>query len=222
MTRARGTSMRAVLRGELLLGVGLALALEGCRESRVVPAGDAAAGPDARADVTSARGRRGRGRRGRRVAVANTNANENRAARTTESPAEDPGGGDDEQAPEPRPRITERGPMLPEDLGAAPSMQMDLTQANEGPLGIEPSQVSRGLDPLMGRFQVCAAATDAQGRVSVRLRIRADGTPLAARVSLNGNAGAEFLPCVRRVVASARFARFNGPDAMVNWGFSID
>lgn len=112
--------------------------------------------------------------------------------------------------------------MLPEELGPAPSMQLDLSQSNEGPLGIEPAQVSRGMDPLMNRLQVCAAATDARGRVSVRMRIRPDGVPTAARVSLSGGADGEFIPCVRRVVASARFSRFNGPDAIVSWGFSID
>lgn len=199
------------------------LALGACKQERVVitPV-DAAVSSDAR--DAQARARRGRGRRRGRVVVAGAD----RGARTGNGPSpandilgDDPQGGDDEPAPE-RPRITERGPMLPEDVGSAPSMSMDLTQNNDGPLGIEPSQVSRGMDPLMGRLQVCAAATDAQGRTSVRLRIRNDGTPTAARVSLSGSASSEFVPCVRRVIASARFGRFNGPDALVSWSFSVD
>ncbi len=148
-------------------------------------------------------------------AVANTGA--------TEAPVDDTVV--DEEAP--RPRITETGPMLPEDLGPPPEVTYDMGAGGEGPMGLDEAQVSRGFDPLMGRLGNCAAATTDErgrgphGRVSVRMRIRNDGRPVAARVS-GGGGGADFVTCVRRVVASARFPRFRGPDVIVGWGFDVD
>jgi hypothetical protein len=81
------------------------------------------------------------------------------------------------------------------------------------------------MNPLLGRLERCAAATGddrgPRGRVSVRLRIRNDGAPLAARCT-GGGGPPEFLVCVRRVVASARFAPFRGPDVFASWGFDVD
>jgi hypothetical protein len=102
-----------------------------------------------------------------------------------------------------------------------------MSQASEGPIGISESQVTRRMNPLMDRLGRCAAATTddhgngPHGRVSVRLRIHNDGRPMAARVS-GGGGTSEFMICVRRVVASARFESFRGPDAMVTWGFDVD
>lgn len=130
------------------------------------------------------------------------------------------------EAPQ-RPRITETGPMLPEDLGPPPSQTMDMGQASEGPLGLAPEQISHGFNPLLPRFGACAEATSddqghgPHGRVTVRVRIRNDGHPIAARVS-GGGGPAEFMPCVRRVAAAARFDRFGGPDVMATWGFDVD
>lgn len=132
----------------------------------------------------------------------------------------------DEVAPL-RARITETGPVLPEDIGPAPAQTLDMTAGDQGPIGLSESAVRRALDPLLGRMANCAAATtDENGRgphghVSIRIRVRHDGQPIAARVS-GGGGPAEFITCVRRVVASARFAAFRGPDAIVNWGFDID
>jgi hypothetical protein len=144
---------------------------------------------------------------------------------------DDPGGGGDDNndpAPAPRPRITETGPMLPEDLGSRPQMNLDMThESAQGPMGLEPGQISSGLSPLMSRFQNCAAATSdgaghgPHGHVSVRMRIRGDGHPTAARVS-GGSGPAEFTTCVRRVVAAARFDHFQGPDIFATWGFDVD
>ena len=117
--------------------------------------------------------------------------------------------------------------MLPENLGPPPEVSYDMGAGGEGPLGITESQVSQGLDPLLPRFGNCAAATtDDQGhgphgRVRVRLRIRNDGRPTAATVSSAGGSP-EFVTCARRVVASARFESFRGPDAIVGWGFDVD
>ena len=135
----------------------------------------------------------------------------------------------EESAPRERPRMTEAGPMLPEDVGRAGNIAYDMTTAGapSGPMGLEPSQISRGLDPLLGRMSNCAAATAdsaghrAHGRVTVRLRIHPSGAPAAARVS-GGGGSAEFVTCVRRVVASARFASFGGPDSFATWGFDVD
>src|SRR5439155_23923452 len=120
----------------------------------------------------------------------------------------------DSPAPRQRPRITETGPMLSEDLGRPSDATLDLTRGGSGPMGLEPVQISRGMDPLLGRLSVCAdATTDEQGRgphgrVTVRLRIRPNGTPVAARVG-GGGGGSDFVACVRRVVASARFPSFS-------------
>ncbi len=124
--------------------------------------------------------------------------------------------------------MTETGPVLSEDLGPPPSQDFDMTRAAaSGRMGLEPAQISRGLDPLLPRLANCAAATvddnghGAHGRVTVRLRIRPEGRPSAARVS-GGGGSSEFVLCVRRVVASARFASFEGPDVMATWGFDVD
>jgi hypothetical protein len=157
-----------------------------------------------------------------RVAVANNNP----GARNAQAPTEplDDEVGDPEPA---RPRITETGPMLTDNLGPAPEVNYDMGAGSEGPMGLSPEQVTRGMNPLMGRLGNCAAATTddrgngPHGRVSVRLRIHNDGRPIAARVS-GGGGPPEFIPCVRRVVASARFDTFHGPDVMVGWGFDVD
>ncbi len=134
---------------------------------------------------------------------------------------------DDEGPAPPRPRMTETGPTLPEDLGPPPSMELDLTQNGGAPMGLEPAQVRRAMEPLIPRLTSCAAATTDEsghgprGRVAVRLRVHGDGRPMAARVSGGGGTG-EFVLCVRRVVASARFERFAGPDVFVTWGFDVD
>jgi hypothetical protein len=135
--------------------------------------------------------------------------------------SDDPGEDDDDNAPAARPRITETGPMLPENVGSPGNQTLDMRGGDpSGPMGLDPSQISEGLRPLMTRFTNCAAATGARGHVSVRLRIQNSGAPVAARVS--GPGGGEFITCVRRVVASARFDRFNGPDAFASWGFDVD
>lgn len=134
---------------------------------------------------------------------------------------------DEDEAPAPRPRMTETGPTLPEDLGPPPSQELDLTQNATGPMGLEPSQVRRSMDPLLPRLSNCAAATTDEsgrgprGRVGVRIRVHGDGRPTAARVS-GGGGTPEFVLCVRRVVASARFDHFGGPDVFVTWGFDVD
>ena len=120
--------------------------------------------------------------------------------------------------------------MLPEDLGPPPAVAYDLgagSAATHGPAGLEPAQISHGMDPLLPRCGACAeATTDDQGhgphgRVTVRLRIRGDGRPIAARVS-GGGGPPEFITCVRRVVASARFDHFGGPDVFATWGFDVN
>jgi hypothetical protein len=147
-------------------------------------------------------------------------------------PGDDPVGPDPDEdttppAPRPRPRITETGPMLPEDLGRPPGATLDLTRNVRGPLGLDPAQVTHGMNPLLGRLGACAeATTDDQGhgprgRVTVRLRVRPSGVPAAARVMGSGGRP-EFIACVRRVVASARFPAFEGPDVFATWGFEID
>ena len=124
--------------------------------------------------------------------------------------------------------MTETGPVLPEDLGPPPSVELDLTQgAQAGPMGLEPAQIRRAMDPLLPRMAACAEATTDEsghgprGRVGVRLRVHGDGRPTAARVS-GGGGTAEFVTCVRRVVASARFDHFGGPDVFATWGFDVD
>lgn len=110
--------------------------------------------------------------------------------------------------------------MLPEDVGRAAAVNYDLRGGEpSGSLGLDPPQVAAGLRPLMTRFTLCAAATGAHGHVGVRLRIAGNATPAAAHVSSPGPA--EFTMCVRRVVASARFDHFNGPDTFASWGFDV-
>jgi len=135
---------------------------------------------------------------------------------------------EDEGPAPPRPRVTETGPVLPEDLGPPPSQELDMTQGGAGgPMGLEPSQIRRAMDPLLPRMSACAEATTDEsgrgprGRVGVRLRVHGDGRPVAARVS-GGGGTAEFVMCVRRVVASARFDHFAGPDVFATWGFDVD
>ncbi|MBL8600995.1 MAG: hypothetical protein JNK72_03630 [Myxococcales bacterium] len=147
---------------------------------------------------------------------------------SAEGPSETADEGEEEEAPRPRPRVTETGPMLPENLGPPPAQTLDFGAANgDGPQGLEPAQVRRAMEPLLGRCGACVEATRSddgrspRGRVSVRLRVRNDGRPLAAQVS-GGGGTAEFVTCVRRVVASARFDRFSGPDVFVTWGFDVD
>ena len=117
--------------------------------------------------------------------------------------------------------MTETGPMLPDDVGHAGAVNFDMTNgsAGSGPIGLDPAQISEGLRPLMPRFTNCAAATSGHGHVGVRLRIRNTGSAIAAHVT--GSPG-EFITCVRRVIASAHFDHFNGPDAFANWGFDVD
>lgn len=182
-----------------------------------------AAAPDAGRSARRRRRRRGPSQAG--AHASNTAAGAQGSNGVNNAPAEV----DDEVDEPPRPRtMPETGPTLTEDLGPPPSASFDMTQSQgEGPIGMDPHAVSRGLDPLLPRFSACAAfATDDQGRgphgrVTVRLRIRNDGQPLAARVS-GGGGSSDFVLCVRRVVASARFSRFNGPDAMASWGFDVD
>jgi hypothetical protein len=127
----------------------------------------------------------------------------------------------------PRPRITESGPMLPEDLGPPPQQSMDFTSGGAGPVGLSERDVSRALEPLLTRLGSCAAATTdddgrgPHGRVSIRMRVRNDGRPLAARVT-GGGGPRDFVHCVRRVVASARFPAFRGADEIIGWGFDVD
>jgi|GEM_PF-1324378 len=196
------------------------------------PFGDApdAAIRDAAADVRrDAPGRvtRRRRRRGPRVAPANGRTAPAQPQAGSQAP---PGESSEEvvdEAPAPRPRITETGPMLPENLGPPPEVSYDMAAGSAGPMGLNESQVSRGLDPLLPRLGNCAAATTddngrgPHGRVRVRLRIRSDGRPTAAQVS-GGGGPPEFTPCVRRVITSARFDGFRGPDVIVGWGFDVD
>lgn len=193
----------------------LSSALAGC-PSREQPA-DVPAAIDAptRPDVIA----RGRRRRRSRVRAAQ------HAAR---GPSEPTALTEDESVGAPRPRTNpESGPTLPEDLGPPPATSFDMTQGASGPMGLEPAQISRAMNPLMARFGACAEfatrddGSGPRGRVSVRLRIRNDGRPIAARVS-GGGGGPEFVLCVRRVVAAARFDRFEGPDVFANWGFDVD
>lgn len=117
--------------------------------------------------------------------------------------------------------------MLPEELGPPPEVSYDMNTAGEGPLGPTEAQVRRAFEPLLPRLGNCAAATtDDQGhgphgRVRVRMRVRNDGRPVAAQVS-GGGGPAAFVTCVRRVLASARFEPFRGPDAIVGWAFDVD
>lgn len=203
----------------VLAAVALTAGCPGCPDTPP----PAAPARDAAADVPRDAPARG-ARRRRRSRVRVASADPQRNARAAAEPASDDNAAEE---PGPRPRITETGPMLPEDLGPPPEVSYDMGAGGEGPMGLTPSQVSRGLDPLMGRLGTCAAATtDDQGRgphgrVGVRLRIRSDGRPAAARVS-GGGGPPEFVTCVRRVVASARFESFRGPDVIVSWGFDVE
>lgn len=188
--------------------------------------------PDAGVDVPSADhpetgGRRRRRRARVRLRRPRPGVATPPGALAQANPAVEPEEDDVEPAPQ-RPRMTETGPMLPEDLGPPPERTLDLGAAGSGlPEGLEPRQVSRGLDPLLPRLSTCAGATTddnghgPHGHVTVRLRVRNDGRPVAARVS-GGGGPPLFTVCVRRVVASARFDRFGGVDVFVTWGFDID
>jgi hypothetical protein len=113
----------------------------------------------------------------RTTARNNAAGQPNAAGENVLSPAEM----DDTTEAPPRPRVTETGPMLPENLGPPPSMTLDMGSESQGPMGLEPAQISRGMDPLLPRFGACAeATTDDQGhgphgRVTIRLRIRNHG-----------------------------------------------
>jgi hypothetical protein len=188
-------------------------------------------GPDA---GVLARGRRVR--RGRRRAVpvgtdpgafASAHAPGDRSGDDLGIP-DDLSNGSEEPAPRVRARMTETGPMLPENVGSPGNVSYDMTNGGgSGPTGLDDGQVARGLNPLLGRLSNCADATSddqghgPHGRVSIRLRIHSNGSPVAARVS-GGNGSAEFITCVRRVIASAHFASFNGPDVFASWGFDVD
>lgn len=197
------------------------------------PAHDAATADRPRDATAVATRRRRRNRNGRVVAQNTPNANGHApVGGPAGSEALDPvdgidDGPDESAAPRVRPRITETGPMLPEDLGPPPDVHYDLGAGQNGPMGLEPAQISRGMNPLMGRLSVCADATTddnghgPHGHVTVRLRIHNDGHPMAARVS-GGGGPPEFITCARRVVASARFDHFSGPDVMATWGFDVD
>ncbi|MFO0626586.1 MAG: hypothetical protein U0325_13310 [Polyangiales bacterium] len=202
------------------VALGLCLTLWGCPSS---PPPDAGAARDviAASDAPVRRNRRLRRRAARNRARA-----ENGAAAPTTEPAGEVYDDDPPEAPQVR-RNPESGPTLPEDLGPPPATTFDMTQAQNGPMGLEPRQVSRALDPLLPRFSACAAyatrddGSGPRGRVNLRMRVRPDGSPAAARVS-GGNGGPEFVLCVRRVAAAARFASFGGPDVFVTWGFDVD
>jgi hypothetical protein len=178
-------------------------------------------------DAGVARGRRRR-RRTRIVAQNSPTATDpSNSARASGSTATSTGPQEFDEPDPPRPRITETGPMLPENIGPAPEQTLDMTGGSEGPIGLSENAVSRALNPLLGRMGNCAAATTdddgrgPHGRVSIRIRVRNDGQPIAARVS-GGGGPPEFITCVRRVVASARFSAFRGSDSIVGWGFDVD
>lgn len=227
------------------LGAALAACLQaGCSHHPVAAPADS--GLATRADAASRpAGRRRRSRRGSRNAVASAHGttgsgggvgNAASDPGSSDRGAADPGaatsndlalagndeGEDDDPTPAPRPRMTETGPMLPDDVGRQGAVNYDMRNGTEtsGPMGLDPSQISEGLRPLMSRFTNCAAATGAHGHVGVRLRIQNSGAPAAAHVT--GAGPAEFVTCVRRVIASARFDRFNGPDAFATWGFDVN
>jgi hypothetical protein len=197
-----------------------------CSQSKPLP--DAAVSAPPVIDSGVARDRRRRRRRTRIVAQNSPSAtNPSNSARSSGSTATSTGPQELDEPDPPRPRITETGPMLPENIGPAPEQTLDMTRGNEGPIGLSENAVSRALNPLLGRMGNCAAATTdddgrgPHGRVSIRIRVRNDGQPIAARVS-GGGGPPEFVTCVRRVVASARFGAFRGPDSIVSWGFDVD
>lgn len=213
----RTSAPRSILRYAFVGALGLVL---GC-PSPPPPVRPADAGVDVPRD---ARGRQGRRRRRARVRVAS------RTPQGTTAPPVGPQGpieDDPPEAPRVRGPIPERGPVLTDNLGPPPEAHFDMAAGQEGPMGLSPEQVRQGLEPLMPRFVACVEwGTDDEGhgprgRVPVRLRIHNDGRPVAARVSGAGGS-AEFVTCVRRVVAAARFDRFAGPDVMATWGFDVD
>lgn len=213
------TSKSSSLWSTCLLGLAFVLAA-GCPAS---PPAVIDAGPATRATTADA-GPRPRARRGRRRRPRTQTGGPQIAA---SAPGEAPFAEDEEGPAPPRPRMVETGPVLTEDLGPPPSMELDMTQGTQGPMGLETGQIRRAMDPLLPRMAACAEATaDAnghgpRGRVNVRMRVHGDGRPVAARVSGGGGTG-EFVICVRRVVASARFDRFAGPDVFATWGFDVD
>lgn len=197
--------------------IALSQGLAACPSREPAPDVPAAVDAPSRTDVPA----RARRRRRSRVRIAQSGA---RTPTAAQSPVES----DEEVAGPARPRTNpESGPTLPEDLGPPPAATFDMTQGGGGAMGLEPAQITRGMNPLMPRFGACAEfatgddGSGPRGRVSVRMRIRNDGRPTAARVS-GGNGGSDFTLCVRRVVAAARFERFEGPDIFATWGFDVD
>ncbi|MBL8681200.1 MAG: hypothetical protein JNK05_18630 [Myxococcales bacterium] len=238
--RTRSTAREArVLCGQLALTLALSLPFDlGCTSKpRSADAGATIA--QAPADAGMTRGRRRRRRTRVRTAstqspqIAQNTADPTGRTRTptpqpTPTQATSAGLLEDDEPDPPRPRITETGPMLTENLGPPPSQTMDLTTTGgDGPMGLDESAVSRALNPLLGRLGNCAAATTdddgrgPHGRVSIRVRVANSGRPIAARVS-GGGGPAEFTTCVRRVIASARFSSFRGPEQIIGWGFDVD
>lgn len=183
------------------------------------------------AAVTARRGRRRRRTRvrsGNSGSLAQNSANSGNDPVNSGSSANSTGPQEIDEPDPPRPRITETGPMLPENLGPAPEQTLDMTgSGGEGPIGLSENDVNRALNPLLSRMGNCAAATTdddgrgPHGRVAIRVRVSNNGRPTAARVS-GGGGPAEFTTCVRRVVASARFTAFRGSDVIVGWGFDVD
>ncbi len=160
--------------------------------------------------------------------AANTDYSQTNGSNNSGSTATSVGPAELDEPDPPRPRITETGPMLPDNLGPPPQQTLDMTgSGGEGQIGLEERDVNRALNPLLSRMGNCAAATTdddgrgPHGRVAIRVRVRNDGRPTAARVT-GGGGPAEFTTCVRRVVASARFTAFRGSDVIVGWGFDVD
>lgn len=200
--------------------LGLSLAIAGCPST---PPTDAGAPRDLGAVDAGGRVNRRRARRRARQRVRTAQAQQDPT-----TPTADPQELVDEPAEPSRPRVNpESGPTLPEEMGPPPSTTFDMSQNSNGPMGLEPSQVSRALNPLLPRFAACAEfatrddGSGPRGRVNLRMRVRPDGHPTAARVS-GGGGGGDFVLCVRRVAAAARFARFEGPDVFITWGFDVD
>ncbi len=118
--------------------------------------------------------------------------------------------------------------MLTENIGSAPQQTIDFSSGGgDGPIGLDETAVARTLNPLISRFSNCVSATtDDNGRgphghISVRMRVRNDGQPIAARVG-SGGGGTDFVNCARRVAASARFRSFRGGDVIIGWGFDVN
>jgi len=234
--RTRSTAREAgVSCARIALALALSLPIDlGCSSrSRPADAGVGIAQPPQ--DSGIARGRRRRRRTRVRTASAQSPiVAQNSGPVLTQRPvqpstqATSTGPIEDDEPDPPRPRITETGPMLTENLGPPPSQTIDLTTTGgDGPIGLDESAVSRALNPLLGRLGNCAAATTdddgrgPHGRVGIRMRVGNNGRPMAARVS-GGGGSSEFVTCVRRVVASARFTTFRGPEQIIGWGFDVD